>query len=74
VVTFIGTSIQVVIRKKFIQAFVNFYIWWKDLFKGIGLFNLKQGFCKAREQCALLVLQALVFATKGCGIQRSRDR
>jgi hypothetical protein len=67
-ITFIGTCVQVVTRKQFIQAFVNFYIWWMDLIKGIGLCNLKQGLCKARGQCAFLVLQTLVSTTKGCGI------
>jgi hypothetical protein len=46
--TFIGTYVQVIIGKQFIQAFVNFYIWWRDLIKGIGLGNLKQGLCKTR--------------------------
>ncbi len=73
-VTFNGTCAQVVTRKQIIQTFVNFYIWWRDLFEGIILSDLKQGLCKTRGEYALLVLQTLVFATKGCGIQRFRDR
>ncbi len=72
-ITFTGTCVQVVTRKQFIQAFVNFYIWWRDLIEGIGLCNLKQGLCKQGDNvhywsCKLWFLQQKVMVFEGLKI------